>query len=128
MNGRLLDTSAAVHILNGDAALTAYVLTLDQVYLSIISVGELFFGAYRSIRVQENLARVTKLTTEYAVLSCDMGTSQIYGELKQHLRQKGRPIPENDAWIAAIALRYDFTLVTRDGHFANVDNLTTEGW
>ena len=41
---------------------------------------------------------------------------------------KGRPIPENDIWIAAIALQYDLTLITRDTHFGEVDNLKVESW
>jgi tRNA(fMet)-specific endonuclease VapC len=39
-----------------------------------------------------------------------------------------RPIPENDIWIAAIALQNDLTLVARDAHFLEVDGLKTEAW
>jgi tRNA(fMet)-specific endonuclease VapC len=44
------------------------------------------------------------------------------------LRIKGRPIPENDIWIAATARQHDLTLVSRDRHFAEVDNLRWEQW
>jgi tRNA(fMet)-specific endonuclease VapC len=44
------------------------------------------------------------------------------------LRAKGRPIPENDIWIAAVAKQYDLALFTRDAHFAEVESLRTESW
>lgn len=62
------------------------------------------------------------------VLGCDAETARRYGEVKNGLRQKGRPIPENDIWIAAIALQYDLTLVARDVHFGEVDGLKVEAW
>ncbi|HEY4572503.1 MAG TPA: PIN domain-containing protein [Thermoanaerobaculia bacterium] len=42
--------------------------------------------------------------------------------------RKGRPIPENDIWIAASARQHGLTLATRDGHFDDVDGLITETW
>jgi len=44
------------------------------------------------------------------------------------LRKKGRPIPENDIWIAAIAFQHDLTLVSRDEHFEEVEDLKLEKW
>jgi tRNA(fMet)-specific endonuclease VapC len=51
-----------------------------------------------------------------------------YGDVKNRLRLKGRPLPENDVWIAALALQYGLTLVTRDAHFQEVENLQTVAW
>lgn len=48
------------------------------------------------------------------------------GQIK--LRLKGRPLPENDVWIAALAMQYALTLVTRDAHFQEVENLQTVAW
>jgi len=58
----------------------------------------------------------------------DLTTAQQYGESKNALRAKGRPIPENDLWIAALALQYDLTLATRDDHFGQIDGLSTIKW
>jgi tRNA(fMet)-specific endonuclease VapC len=52
----------------------------------------------------------------------------LYGRIAQQLRRKGRPIPQNDIWIAATALQYDLTLVTRDEHFKQVEGLALETW
>jgi tRNA(fMet)-specific endonuclease VapC len=44
------------------------------------------------------------------------------------LRTIGRPIPENDLWIAALALQHHLTLATRDQHFQHVARLSLEAW
>jgi tRNA(fMet)-specific endonuclease VapC len=62
------------------------------------------------------------------VLGCDVGSAQRYGEIKDQLSKKGRPIPENDIWVAAVALQYDLTLVSRDEHFGLVPGLRAEAW
>jgi tRNA(fMet)-specific endonuclease VapC len=61
-------------------------------------------------------------------LACDAVTGLHYGNIKEQLRQMGRPIPENDIWIAAIALLFDSILVSRDEHFSTVQGLTVEFW
>jgi len=61
-------------------------------------------------------------------LRCDLRTAHQYGIVKELLRRKGRPIPENDVWIAATALLHGLPLVTRDAHFAHVDGLVVEVW
>ncbi len=90
-------------------------------------VRELYYGARKSARVAANLARIDDATSS-AVLVCDTATGQQYGQIKNSLRQKGRPIPENDIWIAAIAQQYQLTLVSRDEHFREVDGLSVERW
>jgi len=62
------------------------------------------------------------------VLTCDAQTARLYGDVKNGLREKGRPIPENDVWIATIALQHGLVLVSRDGHFDEIDHLLREVW
>ena len=62
------------------------------------------------------------------MLACDASTARFYGEIKNRLRAQARPIPENDVWIAAIALQHGLVLATRDEHFAAVDGLACERW
>ncbi len=64
----------------------------------------------------------------YEVLIVNDITSKYYGTIKAALRKKGRPIPENDIWISALALQHNLTLATRDKHFDEVDGLLTEKW
>jgi tRNA(fMet)-specific endonuclease VapC len=62
------------------------------------------------------------------VLGCDTATARQYGRIKNALRARGRPIPDNDIWIAAIALQHDLTLLSRDRHFGAVAGLVVETW
>ena len=60
--------------------------------------------------------------------NCDAETAEYYVIIKNQLRLIGKPIPENDMWIAAVAVQHDLTLVTRDAQVANVENLRSERW
>ena len=91
-------------------------------------IGELFYGAYKSAHSKENSARVDDFANHSVVLGCDIETSHNYGKIKNALSAKGRPIPENDIWIAAIAVQHNLTLVTRDAHFKEIDDLKVEVW
>jgi tRNA(fMet)-specific endonuclease VapC len=71
---------------------------------------------------------VDKFAAANRVLGCDSTTAQHYGEIKKVLREKGRPIPENDIWIAATAKQHDLTVASRDNHFDYIDGLSTEHW
>jgi tRNA(fMet)-specific endonuclease VapC len=128
MSGELLlDTNAVIRALAEDDSLRA-LLRGAELYVPSIVIGELYFGAFKSGRVAENVARVERLASDYIVLDCDVGTAECYGRIKNELRIVGRPIPQNDLWIAATAMQYGLTLVTRDAHFANVEGLAIHTW
>jgi tRNA(fMet)-specific endonuclease VapC len=91
-------------------------------------LGELYYGAAHSIQIQRNTAVVRKLRSRYKVLLIDEAVAIEYGKVKAPLRTKGSPIPENDIWIAAIALRNNLDLVTRDKHFNEVSRLKLKAW
>ena len=78
--------------------------------------------------MQDNLARVDDFAINNVVLACDTETARRYGKIKELLRAGGRPIPENDIWMAAIALQHNLILVTRDAHFEAVDGLRLAAW
>jgi predicted nucleic acid-binding protein len=52
----------------------------------------------------------------------------IYGIIQAKLRSLGQTIPVNDAWIAAVALSHNATVVTTDSHFHRIDGLKVEDW
>ena len=129
MNGRFaLDTNIVVARFADDENVIAKSREANAIFVPSIVLGELYFGAQKSGRVEANMRRVNDLAASEAVLNCDAQTARFYALIKNQLRLKGKPIPENDMWIAAVALRYDLTLVTRDAHFGNVENLRTELW
>ncbi len=57
-----------------------------------------------------------------------LDTARFYGTVKKRLQENGRPIPENDIWIAAIALQHGLTVATGDPHFDHVEDLLVEAW
>ncbi len=100
----------------------------EQIFVPAVVVGELYFGALKSRRQEANLKRVEEFTTASNVLPVDAGVARHYGEVRDGLRRVGRPIPENDLWIAATTLRHGLVLVTRDSHFDHVEGLRVERW
>jgi tRNA(fMet)-specific endonuclease VapC len=129
MSGRfLLDTNIVIALFAQEAAVQQRLATATEVFVPSIVLGELYYGARKSARVATNVAQVDAFAASSAALVCDTATSQQYGEIKNGLRAKGRPIPENDIWIAAIAVQYGLTLVSRDGHFSKIDGLSIEAW
>ena len=124
----LLDSNVAISFLEKELAFEDVVAGSDELFLASIVVGELYYGAIASHRSEENLQRLEAFVTAIAMLSCDLDTAVVYGELKANLRSKGRPIPDNDLWIAAIAKQHGLTLVTRDKHFSELEGLDLKSW
>lgn len=129
MSGRyLLDTAIVLALFANDPAVVRPIEQADEVFIPSIVLGELYYGARRSGNVVENVARVYEFAQANTILACDAETSRWYSVIKEVLLQKGALIPENDVWVAAIALHYGLILVTRDEHFANITNLKTVHW
>ncbi|MBI1258232.1 MAG: PIN domain-containing protein [Chloroflexi bacterium] len=126
-NGLLLDTNAMIARLKGDNGVIQ-VLATEDVWVSSTVIGELYFGAYKSGRVEENIRNLEAFIHGRTILVCDKDTAHIYGRIRHQLQVKGRPIPQNDVWIAAVALQHNLTLLTRDVHFKEVDNLPLKSW
>jgi tRNA(fMet)-specific endonuclease VapC len=124
----LLDTNIVIAFFAREPGIVQAVSIAGQVSVPIIVLGELYFGAHGSGRVAANLAQIEVLTRRTAIVPCDADTAEHYGRIKQDLRARGRPLPENDIWIAAVALQHNLTLVSRDRHFAEVGDLSLERW
>lgn len=129
MNGRfLLDTNIVIALFAEDTSVQKGIMEAEQVFLPSIVLGELYYGAGKSLRTEENISRVDEFAAMSAVLGPNTATAKEYGDIKNALRNKGCPIPENDIWIAAITKRYGLTLVTRDEHFKEVEGIAIETW
>lgn len=62
------------------------------------------------------------------VLPMTRPVAEKFAEIEVKLRQRGRPIPVNDVWVAALAVVRGAVLVTNDEHFARIDELKVENW
>ena len=127
MNGDyLLDSNIIIDIFRGDKKAISRIKRLYVVYVPVIVIGELYYGANKSDQTPKRKLEVEQLEEMVTVLNITRSTARIYGEIKDKLRAKGRPIPENDIWIAAISLEHQLTLITKDKHFENVEGINIE--
>ena len=122
MNGKAaLDSNAIVRILNGKLDLPS--LGIEGLLVPIIAAGEMFFGVHKSMRVSINRMRLMSFMDCVTILPVDIQIAERYGQIKAQLRRIGKPIPENDIWIAATAMRHRLPLVANDKHFDFVEGL-----
>ena len=130
MNGSrvLLDTNSIIAVFAGNTGLHPHIERAEAIFVPVVAVGELYFGAHESGQVAANIERIDQFVAENEVLPISARVSIQYGRVKDELHRKGRPIPENDIWIAATALHHDLTVVTRDAHFAEIEELRVESW
>ncbi len=124
----VLDTNVAIEFLNAPDAAKAKLGASAVLLVPVTVFGELYRGARKSSRVESNLKRVDDLATAVRILSVDLETARQFGVVQHSLRVKGKPLPQNDIWIASAALRHERPLVTRDLHFQHVEGLTIVSW
>ena len=124
----LLDTNIVIGLFANDQPILARLSETDHIFIPSIVLGELYFGAYKSAHSEQNVRRIEEFVTAGAVLVCDAVTARHYGRIKKALREKGRPLPENDIWIAALAQQHNLTVVSRDQHFKEIESLPVEAW
>ncbi len=129
MNGRyLLDTTIVIALFANEQNIQRQLGEAGEVFISNVVLGELYYGAEKSTRVISNLERINDLASTSNVIGCDLGTARQYGTIKNQLRLMGRPIPENDIWIAAQSVQNRLTLVARDAHFDEIEAISLARW
>jgi tRNA(fMet)-specific endonuclease VapC len=124
----LLDTNVIIAVLAGEADVIRELAGCRDVRIPSIALGELYFGAWKSAKVEANMAVIERFASSVRIVGCDSETAREYGRIKNALRIAGRPIPENDLWIASQAIQHGLVLISRDEHFANVPGLQVEKW
>lgn len=118
-----LDTNQAIAVLNNADDAAAWITGFRAIYLPVPVVGELLFGALNSRRPEENRVIVERLVKRCQSLSPTLSTAGTYAQVRCELKRRGRPIPENDVWIAAICIEHRVPLATSDAHFSDIDEL-----
>lgn len=124
----ILDTGAVSSLLAGDRNLADILSGEDRHQLPSIVLGEYRYGLRQSrlrVRLEELIDR---LEDQSDVLSVGAATAREYALVRERLRAAGKPIPENDVWIAALALEYGRPVVSRDAHFDRVHGLKRVAW
>jgi predicted nucleic acid-binding protein len=101
-----------------------------QQFTSAITVGELFYGVYKSPRADYYREKLERLVwPRVRIVPFDRRAAFEYGRLRAELERKGQPLAEPDLMIAAIGLARNLVLVTGNvKHFERVEGLTIEDW
>ncbi len=124
MNGRIsLDTNIVIRLFKNDPEITNTLATVSTFCLPIPVIAELLFTARNSSRQKENLKVYNEFIDACNVLNITRETANHYSIIRLELKQKGRPIPENDLWIAAICREQNLPLITGDAHFDDINDL-----
>jgi tRNA(fMet)-specific endonuclease VapC len=104
-------------------------LTAGEAAISIITYGELHFGAEKSAEPELARQKLRNLVTALPVLPLPVEAGAHYGAVRAFLERRGEPIGGNDLWIAAHALAAQLILVTNnEREFRRVPHLNVENW
>ena len=124
----LLDTSVIVPHLRKHSVRIKKPSHGGSLYVIPIILGELYYGAYYSDNPDQKITAIQAMRGALDELSIDEATVLEYGKTRARLRKQGTPLPENDVWIAAAAIRYGLPVATYDKHFTMVPGLKTSLW
>lgn len=117
-----LDTNAYRALDDGNQTLSELIRSVPQIGIPVTVLGELYYGIYLGRRPDRNLSNLNRFLAlpRVELLHIDEITAKLFGEIASQLRQNGRPIQQDDMWIAALCKQYGYTLATADKGFAAV--------
>lgn len=121
----LIDTNAYAAFKRNDPVALEVVRTSEHIGVNMVVLGELysgFKGGSREARNRKELAQFLDSPRVETIL-IDEETAEFYAKIFWDLKRKGKPIPGNDLWVAASAMRHGLSLFTYDNHFRNIDGL-----
>jgi tRNA(fMet)-specific endonuclease VapC len=124
----ILDTNALSAFVDGDPAVAARMAQESRVAIPVIVLGEFRYGISGSRHRRDYEAWLDEYLPDFEILTVTEPTSLAYARVRRSLKTLGRPIPANDAWIAALALQYRLPILSRDEDFDAVPGVTREVW
>ena len=127
----LLDTDTCIYWMKNRYSIREKVRQIgwDKISICVITAAELYYGAYNSSQVTENLSRAEFFIQQLPVLPLTDNTLRRFGELKSQLRRIGQPIADFDLMIASVALTKGKIVVTNNTrHYDRIPGLQLENW
>lgn len=101
----------------------------EQLCISTIVLGELYYGAEKSARPSANLQAVEKFCEHMEIRPFSVKAAAVYGRMRAELARRGTPIGALDLLIGAHACAEDLTLVTNNvREFERLPGLVLENW
>ena len=126
-----LDSSTVIEYLKGNIGIKSQLDKVDStnIYITTITLCELFKGAYLSFNIEKNLSRVNSLFDYFNILEFDYNSAEIYGQKYSELKKSGKLTQDFDLIIASICIANNLILITRNKkHFENIKGLAVEVW
>ena len=127
----LLDTDSIIYNLKGNEAVKKNLQKHFEapMKISVVTLMELYFGAYKSKNVPANLAKVRTIENSFEILATGKESAEIYGMLKASLEKSGTPLYDFDLIIASCAMAHNLTLATNNiKHFSRIEGLRLTNW
>ncbi len=124
----ILDTNALSAFVDGEEGVAEVLRRQVRAAIPVIVLGEFRYGISQSRHRPAYEAWLESQLPYFDVLAVTEETSVAYAALRLSLKRAGRPIPANDAWIAALALQHRLPVLSRDGHFDAVPGLERKSW
>lgn len=124
----ILDSNALSAFVDGNAGVGDALRTQARAAIPVMVLGEFRYGIAQSKHRSSYEAWLEAHLAQFDVLSVTDETAVAYAVLRVALKRSGRPIPANDAWIAALALQHRLPVLSRDEHFDVVPNLDRRSW
>lgn len=128
----VLDANIAIAAMNSVPVVQARLADVasSDVAVPIVAIAELTFGAYKSRRRQDNLARIAALRRLVVVLPLTDSVVDLYGAIRSLLESRGVVKSDFDLLIACSAIEQDAVLVTNDGGLLDgtIEGLRAENW
>jgi tRNA(fMet)-specific endonuclease VapC len=127
----ILDTNAVSALLTGEAALGRLLSPSERPHLPLGVIAEYQYGlqGVTSVRRRRRLESLfNRLDADSITLYPDRETANWYVAIRHQLRRRGRPIPESDLWIAALARQYQLDILSQDPHFDAVEKVRRISW
>jgi predicted nucleic acid-binding protein len=127
----LLDTDTIIYNLKGNEAVKKNLQKHLEapMKISVVTLMEMYFGAYKSKNVAANLAKVRTMENSFEIISTGGESAEIFGMLKASLEKSGTPLDDLDLIVASCALTHNLILVTNNvKHFSRVEGLKLTNW
>jgi tRNA(fMet)-specific endonuclease VapC len=101
----------------------------DSIKISAFTLMELYYGAYKSKKIANNLAKIKTIENTFEIIPVSRELVEIFGVLKSGLEKIGKPLNDFDLILASTAMSHNLTIVTHnEKHFGRIDGLRVENW
>jgi len=127
----LLDTDTIIYSLKGkrEVVKNLRLYAAEPKAISVITYGELVYGAWKSQQVAKNLAKIHRLRDIFPIVELSCSIMDTFGNLKANLNSNGIVVDDFDLLIGSTALAMGYSVVTNnEKHFSKIPDLSLENW